>query len=94
MHSMPDDITLRSPTPDEMIAFFRPLADAFGEAFPDAEIEYERELVEFDRSIGAFDGETRVGTASAHTFRLTVPGGEVGANDPRLRTQWVRNQVG
>lgn len=77
---MPDDITLRSPTADELIAFFRPLADAFGEAFPDVEIEYERELVEFDRSIGAFDGETRVGTASAHTFRLTVPGGEVGAS--------------
>ena len=80
MRSMPDDITLRRPTPDEMIAFFRPLADAFGKAFLDAEIEYERELVEFDRSIGAFDGETRVGTASAQTFRLTVPGGEVGAS--------------
>ncbi len=29
--------------------------------------------------IGAFDGAKRVGTAGAYTFRLTVPGGEVGA---------------
>ena len=29
--------------------------------------------------VGAFDGEQQVGCAGAYTFRLTVPGGEVGA---------------
>lgn len=28
---MPDEITLRSPRPDEMHAFMRPMYDAFGE---------------------------------------------------------------
>ncbi|WP_055490020.1 GNAT family N-acetyltransferase [Streptomyces sp. TP-A0356] len=34
-----------------------------------------RELTEFDRSLGIWDGEVCVGTAGAFGFRLTVPGG-------------------
>src|SRR5262245_65735399 len=34
-----------------------------------------RELTETDRSIGAWDDDTCVGTAGAFGFRLTVPGG-------------------
>ncbi|MFJ3535011.1 GNAT family N-acetyltransferase [Streptomyces sp. NPDC090109] len=34
-----------------------------------------RDLTEFDRSLGAWDGELCVGTAGAFSFRLTVPGG-------------------
>lgn len=34
-----------------------------------------RDLTEFDRFMGIWDGTTCVGTAGAFTFRLTVPGG-------------------
>src|SRR5919106_4247915 len=77
---MPDDITLRNPHPDELHDFWRPLADAFSESLTSEEIEAERPLMDLERFISAFDGETRVGTAGAYTFRLTVPGGEVGAS--------------
>ena len=76
---MTDEITLRNPQPDELHEFWQPLADAFAESLTKEEIEAERPLLDFDRLIGAFDGEKRVGTAGAYTFRLTVPGGEVGA---------------
>ena len=32
-------------------------------------------LTEYERSIGAWDGDECVGTAGAFTFRLSVPGG-------------------
>ena len=76
---MTDEITLRNPRPDELHEFWQPLADAFAESLTKEEIEAERPLLDFDRLIGAFDGAKRVGTAAAYTFRLTVPGGEVGA---------------
>ncbi|MFF5634869.1 GNAT family N-acetyltransferase [Streptomyces sp. NPDC012825] len=34
-----------------------------------------RNLTEFDRSLGAWDGDLCVGTAGAFSFRMTVPGG-------------------
>ncbi len=77
---MPDDITLRNPRPDELHEFWQPLAYAFSESLSHEEIEAERPLIDFERFIGAFDGDLRVGTAGAFTFRLTVPGGEVGAS--------------
>jgi predicted acetyltransferase len=75
---MTDEITLRNPRPDELHEFWRPLADAFAESLTKEEIEAERPLIDFERFIGAFDGDKQVGTAGAYTFRLTVPGGEVG----------------
>ncbi|MFG3494135.1 GNAT family N-acetyltransferase [Streptomyces sp. NPDC047917] len=41
---------------------------------PEARALWEA-LTECDRSLGAWDGETCVGTAGAFTFRLSVPGG-------------------
>ena len=75
-----DDIILRSPGPDELRAFFEPLVDAFSEEITDEELEVERRLMEPERLVNAFDGDDRVGTAGAYTFRMTVPGGEVGAS--------------
>jgi predicted acetyltransferase len=75
---MTDEITLRNPRPDELHEFWRPLADAFAESLTKEEIEAERPLIDFERFIGAFDGDKQVGTAGAYTLRLTVPGGEVG----------------
>ena len=56
-----------------------PLSIAFGEGFIEAEIENERQVLELDRVFGAFEGDTPVGLSGAYTFRLTTPGGEVGA---------------
>ena len=78
MH-MTDDITLRSPAPEEMRAFMQPTADAFSGEMSQPEFEAERQLLEPERCVSAFVGDERVGSAAAYTFRLTVPGGEVGA---------------
>ena len=80
---MPDDtagITLRTPTEDTLRSFIKPLEYAFGEEWSDAELEIDRPVLELDRIVGAFDGDTAVGCSGAFTFRMTVPGGgEVGA---------------
>jgi predicted acetyltransferase len=77
---MPDDITLRSPAPDELQDYGRPLADAFQSEFDPEEIEYERPLFELDRLVGAFDGAEQVGGGGAFGFELTVPGGTIAAS--------------
>ena len=57
---------------------FAALADvpsqAFLEAWAPESVEYERQVNELDRTVAAFDGDEVVGTASAYTFTLTVPG--------------------
>ncbi len=63
---------------------FTALADVPSQAFlrawaPEA-VEYERQVTEFDRTIAAFDGDEVVGTASAYTFTLTVPGATAAAS--------------
>jgi len=77
-----DTIELRQPAFDmaSLRAWVGPIMAAFGDDFPDAELENERLRLEPDRLIGAVDGETWVGAAGAYSMRLTVPGGgEVGA---------------
>ena len=76
---MPDEITLRTPTPDEFPRFMAPLSVAFNEEISAAAIENDRRTIELDRFIGALDGDLVVGCGGAYSFRLTVPGGEVGA---------------
>jgi predicted acetyltransferase len=79
---VPDDltgITLRNPTDETLASFYVPIAIAFGEEFSAAEIEMEREILELDRIFGAFEGEEHVGLSGTFTFRMTTPGGEVGA---------------
>lgn len=70
---------IRTATPDDVRAFVAPLMLAFGEEFTEAEFDDWRRTIEPDRLIAAFDDETSIGAAAAYTFRLTVPGGEVGA---------------
>jgi predicted acetyltransferase len=74
-----DEITLRSPAPDEMRAFMQPTADAFSGEMSQPEFEAERQLLEPERCVSVFVGDERVGSSAAYTFRLTVPGGQVGA---------------
>jgi predicted acetyltransferase len=67
---------LRPITPDEFGAFGDVPTQAFNDtAWPAEAVEQERLVFEFDRSIAALDGDAIVGTASAYSFSLTVPGG-------------------
>jgi predicted acetyltransferase len=77
---MTERYPLRPIAPEEFEAFSAVLTEAFNQAQWNAEsIEHERKIFEFDRSLAAFDGTAMVGTAAAFSFRLTVPGGVVGA---------------
>ncbi|MFE0328906.1 GNAT family N-acetyltransferase [Streptomyces sp. NPDC003753] len=61
---------------DEWDTWYDNLVRAFGGADQAPEERaLDRELTEFDRSLGVWDGTTCVGTAGAFSFRLTVPGG-------------------
>jgi predicted acetyltransferase len=70
---------IRTATPDDVRAFLAPPMAAFGDELSDAEFEEWNHLLEPDRLIAAFDGETPIGTAGAYTFGMTVPGGEAAA---------------
>ena len=71
--------TIRSPAQDELTDYVGVLAIAFGEAMSPDEIANEAQHLEPDRVIGVFEGDLQVGVGGAFTFRLTVPGGEIGA---------------
>ncbi|MGW1765190.1 GNAT family N-acetyltransferase [Streptomyces sp. NPDC002073] len=62
--------------PLEWDDWFRHLEVAFGgEAEPAEAREFYRDMTEPERSLGVWDGEACVGSASAFSFRLAVPGG-------------------
>lgn len=67
---------LRILDPTEWDRWFEVLELAFG-GVPEAPEERTlwRDLTEFDRFMGVWDGDLCVGTAGAFSFRLTVPGG-------------------
>ena len=70
---------IRTITPAEFDTFSVVPGHAFLDEWPAEDRELERPVTEFDRTIAAFDGNQMVGTASAYSFRLTVPGGAVDA---------------
>lgn len=70
------DIRLRAMEPGEARRFLEVTEASFGAGLPDDVFEDLRHVVETDRSLAAFDGEAMVGTASAYSLSLTVPGGE------------------
>jgi predicted acetyltransferase len=70
---------IRTIAPEEFDALGEVPAHAFLESWPAEAIERERRIVEYDRTIAAFDGEQMVGSGSAYSFQLTVPGGAVPA---------------
>jgi predicted acetyltransferase len=74
-----ETIRLRQPTADEVPTWILPAGEAFAEDVSPAQFEHERQEWELDRLIGAREGERWVGTGGGYSFRLTVPGGEVGA---------------
>jgi predicted acetyltransferase len=59
----------------EFAAFYAVLEHAFNATYPtDEELRHDKPIFEFDRSLAAFDGADLVGTATALTFRMSVPG--------------------
>ncbi len=77
--SMTPSYPIRSITPDELEAFSEVPGQAFLAEWAPEAMEIERQVIEFDRTVAAFDGAQMVGTAGAYTFRLTVPGGAADA---------------
>ncbi|MEV5434799.1 GNAT family N-acetyltransferase [Streptomyces sp. NPDC052682] len=67
---------VRGLRPDDWDRWYDTLLRAFG-GVPESVQERElwNTLTEYERSLGAWDGDTCVGTAGAFTFRMTVPGG-------------------
>jgi predicted acetyltransferase len=82
-----DPYPIRPVSSEEFDAFYTVDMHAF-HGSPLTEDERQRVLsrLEFDRSLGAFDGTTPVGTAAAYSFQLTVPGGD---GLPAAGVTWV-----
>jgi predicted acetyltransferase len=71
-----DTYPIRDIKSAEAAAFFAVLDEAFNNnEDPAAAVERELVTFEFDRSAAAFDGDQVVGTSSAYSFALSVPGG-------------------
>ncbi|CAN5354280.1 GNAT family N-acetyltransferase [soil metagenome] len=78
-------LTLRPFSPEEYPTAFRLLMRVFGEAVDDKDMDAERAVVEYDRTLATFDGEEMVGVMSAFSFDMSVPGGSL----PVGGTTWV-----
>jgi len=66
---------IRPISEEELPAFFAVLEHAFNSTYPaELEMRHDRELLEPDRTLAAFDGTQIVGTAAAFTLQITVPG--------------------
>lgn len=71
------EIRIRGMEPGEARRFLEVTEASFGAGLPDDVFEDLRHVIETERAIGAFDGDTMVGTAAAYSLRFTVPDGEV-----------------
>lgn len=69
------DLELRPIDRSELPAFYRTLAEVFGEEPEDADRELMAPVFEPERSLAAFDDGEIVSTAGIYTRDLTVPGG-------------------
>lgn len=69
------DLELRPIDRTELPAFYRTLAEVFGEDPDDRDRELLAPVFEAGRSLAAFDGGEVVATAGIYTRDLTVPGG-------------------
>ncbi len=65
---------IRTIAGEELEAFRRCQAYAFGNEFNPEHLEAGRQIFEFDRNLAAVDGDMIVGTAGIFSFQMTVPG--------------------
>ena len=68
------DIDIRPMTPEHGDQFTTVMSVAFGETFAEEEVADHDRWFEYERSIGAFDGDRLVGTGGAYSMDLTLPG--------------------
>jgi predicted acetyltransferase len=73
------DTVIRTIEPAEAEAVARAAGLAFSQPFDKERFEASLETLEPDRTLAAWEGDTVVATAGAATFRLSVPGGHLGA---------------
>jgi predicted acetyltransferase len=73
------DVEIRRPDPDEFDRFGQAVATAFGHGMDAEQLARIRRYAELDRDLAAYADGAMVGTAAAHRFGLTVPGGELPA---------------
>lgn len=78
-------LPIRPATTAEFAGLARVIEHAFGEAPDEETAAHERELLEFDRTLAAFDGDAIVASAAAYSYDMTVPGGSV----PTAGVTWV-----
>lgn len=64
-------------TPDEFPAFHAACESTFAVDPHPADVANERLVFETDRSLAVFDGDAIVGTASAYSFDMSVPGASI-----------------
>ncbi|HET7388651.1 MAG TPA: GNAT family N-acetyltransferase [Nocardioidaceae bacterium] len=82
-----ETITIDTAGPEDFEALGRVLQIAFpGPPAPPEEVELERDLVEFERTLAARAGSEVVGSATAYSFSMTVPGGR---QVPTAGVSWV-----
>lgn len=77
---------LRPVTPDEFPAWAKAGEASFGSSFDDEQMTLEREVFEFDRSLGWFDQNRVAATSALFTTSFRVPGG---ADVPTAFVTWV-----
>jgi predicted acetyltransferase len=70
---------ISSPTQEEMPEFIRLVEAAFGHEPHEHDIERWSRTLEPERMLWVSDGDVKVATAGAFSFRLTVPGNELPA---------------
>ena len=83
---MTDTIELRPFSRDEFAAATELVELAFMLQGRPEDREVFAAVLEFERSLGAFAGTRMVGTAAAHSFELTVPGGTTPAGGVTIVT--------
>ncbi len=79
-------VEVRTITDDELEAWGASMTHGFMRAaVPEGDTEFRRGNVEFDRSWGAFDGTSVVGTLRSFATPLTLPGGATSRRRRRPR---------
>jgi predicted acetyltransferase len=71
------EIDLRACRDDELAYFLTTVEAAFGYSPKEEEIQRFGRILDMGRTIGAFDGESMIGTAADFEFTMTVPGGKL-----------------
>lgn len=66
---------IRTITEDELDPYSQQLARTFGNDYNPENLEYRKQIFEFDRNIAVFDRGMIAGTAGIFSFQMTVPGG-------------------